>query len=170
MGQTLPALPKDRSAQGYGLPKSDLDIACCRSGFGTDSVVGFAAAAPEIRDAGQCKPVNDVENDWRRQPNCVVSTNGSEPWSPAVDAVRHAVEEASPNAQPTAVVAALPSTTTTGAQTLAAIAQQQPVAAVKLPPTVPNAFRETLRAINDDVSIIKASPFPTATALRSPKI
>uniref|UniRef100_A0A915L820 Uncharacterized protein n=1 Tax=Romanomermis culicivorax TaxID=13658 RepID=A0A915L820_ROMCU len=50
---------------------------------------------------------------------------------------------------------------TTGAQTLAAIAQQQPVA---------NAFGETLRAINDEVSIIEASAFPMATAQRSPKI
>uniref|UniRef100_A0A915KI44 Uncharacterized protein n=1 Tax=Romanomermis culicivorax TaxID=13658 RepID=A0A915KI44_ROMCU len=49
----------------------------------------------------------------------------------------------------------------TGAQTLAAIAQQQPVA---------NAFGEPLRAINDVVSITEASPFPTATVSRSPKI
>uniref|UniRef100_A0A915IH02 Uncharacterized protein n=1 Tax=Romanomermis culicivorax TaxID=13658 RepID=A0A915IH02_ROMCU len=51
--------------------------------------------------------------------------------------------------------------TMTGAQTLAPIAQQQLVA---------NAFGETLRAINDNVSIIEASPFPTATAPQSPKI
>uniref|UniRef100_A0A915L623 Uncharacterized protein n=1 Tax=Romanomermis culicivorax TaxID=13658 RepID=A0A915L623_ROMCU len=84
-----------------------------------------------------------------------------EPSSLAVDAVRHAVEEASRNAPPTAVVGASPSTTTTGAQTLAVIAQQQPVA---------NAFGETLRAVNQDISIIEALPFPIATALPSSKI
>uniref|UniRef100_A0A915J7E6 Uncharacterized protein n=1 Tax=Romanomermis culicivorax TaxID=13658 RepID=A0A915J7E6_ROMCU len=95
-----------------------------------------------------------------------------------MDAVRRAVEEASRNArptavvaasrstrttgaQPTAVVAASPSTRTTGAQTQAAIAQQQPVA---------NAFAEMLRAVNDDVSIIEASPFPMATVPQSLKI
>uniref|UniRef100_A0A915HTT0 Uncharacterized protein n=1 Tax=Romanomermis culicivorax TaxID=13658 RepID=A0A915HTT0_ROMCU len=51
--------------------------------------------------------------------------------------------------QPTAVVAMSQSTTTTGAQTLVAIGQQQPVA---------NAFRETLRAVNNNVSIVEASP------------
>uniref|UniRef100_A0A915KQE7 Uncharacterized protein n=1 Tax=Romanomermis culicivorax TaxID=13658 RepID=A0A915KQE7_ROMCU len=50
---------------------------------------------------------------------------------------------------------------TTGAQTPGAIAQQQPVI---------NAFGETLRAINDDISIIEAWPFRTATALWSLKI
>uniref|UniRef100_A0A915IG23 Uncharacterized protein n=1 Tax=Romanomermis culicivorax TaxID=13658 RepID=A0A915IG23_ROMCU len=87
-----------------------------------------------------------------------------------VNAVCHAVQQASCNTQPTAVVAALPKTTMMGAQTLAAIAQQQPVATTKLPPTVANIFRETLRAINNNVSIIEASPFPTATASGSPKI
>uniref|UniRef100_A0A915L957 Uncharacterized protein n=1 Tax=Romanomermis culicivorax TaxID=13658 RepID=A0A915L957_ROMCU len=85
----------------------------------------------------------------------------TEPSSPAVDAICRAVEEASRNVRPTAVVAVSLSTTTTGAQTLAAIAQQQPVT---------NAFGETLRAVNDDVSIIEMLPFPTATAPRSPKI
>uniref|UniRef100_A0A915L7T8 Uncharacterized protein n=1 Tax=Romanomermis culicivorax TaxID=13658 RepID=A0A915L7T8_ROMCU len=42
-----------------------------------------------------------------------------EPSSPAMDAVRCAVEQASCNTQPTAVVAALPSRRTTGAKTLA---------------------------------------------------
>uniref|UniRef100_A0A915KJE5 Uncharacterized protein n=1 Tax=Romanomermis culicivorax TaxID=13658 RepID=A0A915KJE5_ROMCU len=51
--------------------------------------------------------------------------------------------------------------TTTGAQRLAAISQQQPVA---------NAFGETLCAVNDDVSIIEASPFLMATAPQSLKI
>uniref|UniRef100_A0A915JVK3 Uncharacterized protein n=1 Tax=Romanomermis culicivorax TaxID=13658 RepID=A0A915JVK3_ROMCU len=60
--------------------------------------------------------------------------------------------------------------TRTGAQTLAAITQRQPAAATKPSPLVANAFRKTLRAINDDVSIIEGSPFPTATAPRSPKI
>uniref|UniRef100_A0A915I5B8 Uncharacterized protein n=1 Tax=Romanomermis culicivorax TaxID=13658 RepID=A0A915I5B8_ROMCU len=60
---------------------------------------------------------------------------------------------------------------TTGAQMLVAIAQQQPVAAVtNLLTEVANAFGETLGAINDDVSIIEALPFPTATAPWSPKI
>uniref|UniRef100_A0A915I1H3 Secreted protein n=1 Tax=Romanomermis culicivorax TaxID=13658 RepID=A0A915I1H3_ROMCU len=72
--------------------------------------------------------------------------------------------------QPTAVVAALPSMMTTGAQTLAMIAQQQPVAALKPPLLVANTFGETLCAVNDDVSIIEASPFRMVTALRSPKI
>uniref|UniRef100_A0A915JKC7 Uncharacterized protein n=1 Tax=Romanomermis culicivorax TaxID=13658 RepID=A0A915JKC7_ROMCU len=63
--------------------------------------------------------------------------------------------------RPTAVVATSPTTTTTGAQTLVAIAQQQPVA---------NAFGELLHAVNDKVSVIEASPFPMATLPRSPKI
>uniref|UniRef100_A0A915KX30 Uncharacterized protein n=1 Tax=Romanomermis culicivorax TaxID=13658 RepID=A0A915KX30_ROMCU len=59
----------------------------------------------------------------------------------------------------------------TGAQMLAAIAQQQPLAAATNSLTeVANAFGEILCAINNDVSIIEASPFPMATALRSPKI
>uniref|UniRef100_A0A915LD90 Uncharacterized protein n=1 Tax=Romanomermis culicivorax TaxID=13658 RepID=A0A915LD90_ROMCU len=58
----------------------------------------------------------------------------------------------------------------TGGQTLAVIVQQQPVAVAKPPPSVANAFGGTLRAVNDDVSIIEASPFPTATAPWSPKI
>uniref|UniRef100_A0A915HXB9 Uncharacterized protein n=1 Tax=Romanomermis culicivorax TaxID=13658 RepID=A0A915HXB9_ROMCU len=94
----------------------------------------------------------------------------SEPSSPAEDAVHQTVELASHNAQPTAIVAVLPSTMTTGAQTLEAIAQQQPVAAAKQPPTVANAFGGMLHAINDDISIIEASPFPMATAPQSPKI
>uniref|UniRef100_A0A915HEN2 Uncharacterized protein n=1 Tax=Romanomermis culicivorax TaxID=13658 RepID=A0A915HEN2_ROMCU len=53
---------------------------------------------------------------------------------------------------------------------LAAIAQQQPVAAANnLLTDVINAFGETLRAV-EDLSIIEASPFLTATALQSPKI
>uniref|UniRef100_A0A915JTF2 Uncharacterized protein n=1 Tax=Romanomermis culicivorax TaxID=13658 RepID=A0A915JTF2_ROMCU len=80
-----------------------------------------------------------------------------ESLSPAVDAVCSAVEQASRNVQPTAVLAALPSTTTTGAQTLATIAQQQLVAAAKLPPTVANAFGENLCAVKDDVSVIETS-------------
>uniref|UniRef100_A0A915L535 Uncharacterized protein n=1 Tax=Romanomermis culicivorax TaxID=13658 RepID=A0A915L535_ROMCU len=47
---------------------------------------------------------------------------------------------------------------------------QQPVATAKPLPQVTKAFGETLRAINDDVSVIEALPFPTATALRCPKI
>uniref|UniRef100_A0A915JTU3 Uncharacterized protein n=1 Tax=Romanomermis culicivorax TaxID=13658 RepID=A0A915JTU3_ROMCU len=91
--------------------------------------------------------------------------------SPAVDAVCHAVEQASRNAQPPAVVVALLSTMMTGVQTLAAIAQQQPVAATTNSPTeATNAFGETLRAVNHDISIIKASPFLITSAWRSPKI
>uniref|UniRef100_A0A915I6T6 Uncharacterized protein n=1 Tax=Romanomermis culicivorax TaxID=13658 RepID=A0A915I6T6_ROMCU len=60
---------------------------------------------------------------------------------------------------------------TTGAQTLSAIAQHQPLAAMtNSPRKVANAFGETLRTINDNVSIIEASPFPTATPSPSPKI
>uniref|UniRef100_A0A915IWV8 Uncharacterized protein n=1 Tax=Romanomermis culicivorax TaxID=13658 RepID=A0A915IWV8_ROMCU len=58
----------------------------------------------------------------------------------------------------------------TRAQTLAVIVQQQPVAMANSPPSVANAFGETLRAVNDDISIIEASPFPTATTPWSPKI
>uniref|UniRef100_A0A915JDA9 Uncharacterized protein n=1 Tax=Romanomermis culicivorax TaxID=13658 RepID=A0A915JDA9_ROMCU len=57
-----------------------------------------------------------------------------------------------------------------GVQTLSAIAQQQPMATTKLSPPVANAFGETLRAVNDDVSIMEASPFSMATTQRSPKI
>uniref|UniRef100_A0A915J0V0 Uncharacterized protein n=1 Tax=Romanomermis culicivorax TaxID=13658 RepID=A0A915J0V0_ROMCU len=42
MQQTLSPLPTNTSAQGHGLPTSDPDNACCRSGFGTNSVVGLA--------------------------------------------------------------------------------------------------------------------------------
>uniref|UniRef100_A0A915I0N8 Uncharacterized protein n=1 Tax=Romanomermis culicivorax TaxID=13658 RepID=A0A915I0N8_ROMCU len=56
------------------------------------------------------------------------------------------------------------------AQTLAAIAQQQPAVATNLSHLVVNAFGETLRAVNHDVSIIEALPFPTATAPQSLKI
>uniref|UniRef100_A0A915HPA6 Uncharacterized protein n=1 Tax=Romanomermis culicivorax TaxID=13658 RepID=A0A915HPA6_ROMCU len=174
MRQTLPALPKATSAQGYSLPKSDFDIACCCSGSGTEAVVGFAAAA-EIGEAGQRKLVNDTKNNWGHQRTRVILTDRrytgtsctfycprtAAPNAYRLWAVHCAVEEASRNVWPTAVVAASPSTTTTGAQTLAVIAQQQPVA---------NAFGEMLRAIKDDVSIIKASPFPRATAPQSPKI
>uniref|UniRef100_A0A915I5K0 Uncharacterized protein n=1 Tax=Romanomermis culicivorax TaxID=13658 RepID=A0A915I5K0_ROMCU len=59
---------------------------------------------------------------------------------------------------------------TTGTQTLAAIVQQQPVSAARSLTKVANAFRERLRAVNDNVSIIEASPFPTPTAPQSPKI
>uniref|UniRef100_A0A915HWR4 Uncharacterized protein n=1 Tax=Romanomermis culicivorax TaxID=13658 RepID=A0A915HWR4_ROMCU len=59
---------------GFGLPKRKFDIAC---GFGTDSVVSLSAAATEIREAGQRKPVNDTKNDWQHQRNHVVSTDGS---------------------------------------------------------------------------------------------
>uniref|UniRef100_A0A915IJA3 Uncharacterized protein n=1 Tax=Romanomermis culicivorax TaxID=13658 RepID=A0A915IJA3_ROMCU len=59
----------------------------------------------------------------------------------------------------------------TDAQMLAVIAQQQPMAATTdLLTEAANAFGETLHAINDDLSIIEASPFLTATALQSPKI
>uniref|UniRef100_A0A915L6H9 Uncharacterized protein n=1 Tax=Romanomermis culicivorax TaxID=13658 RepID=A0A915L6H9_ROMCU len=60
--------------------------------------------------------------------------------------------------------------TTTGAQTLAAIAQQQPVAAAKVRPQVANPYGETLRTVSNDVSVIEASPFPMATTPQSLKI
>uniref|UniRef100_A0A915J3D5 Uncharacterized protein n=1 Tax=Romanomermis culicivorax TaxID=13658 RepID=A0A915J3D5_ROMCU len=94
-----------------------------------------------------------------------------EPSSPAVDAVCWAVEQVSRNAQPTAVIAALPSMRTTGAQMLEVIAQQQPLAAATNSRTeVAKAFGEMLRAVNNDVSIIEASLFARTTAPRSPKI
>uniref|UniRef100_A0A915JV99 Uncharacterized protein n=1 Tax=Romanomermis culicivorax TaxID=13658 RepID=A0A915JV99_ROMCU len=46
--------------------------------------------------------------------------------------------------------------TTTGAQTLVVIAQQQPVALAKPLPQVANAFRETLCALNDHSRIEKS--------------
>uniref|UniRef100_A0A915L3I4 Uncharacterized protein n=1 Tax=Romanomermis culicivorax TaxID=13658 RepID=A0A915L3I4_ROMCU len=52
----------------------------CHSGF-DDSVVGFAAAAAEIREAGQCKPVNDTENDWRRQHSSSITDAMWAVWS-----------------------------------------------------------------------------------------
>uniref|UniRef100_A0A915HVX1 Uncharacterized protein n=1 Tax=Romanomermis culicivorax TaxID=13658 RepID=A0A915HVX1_ROMCU len=51
------------------------------------------------------------------------------------------------------------------------IAQLPPAATGTNSPTVvTNAFGEMLHALNDYISIIEASPFPSATALRSPKI
>uniref|UniRef100_A0A915I8P5 Uncharacterized protein n=1 Tax=Romanomermis culicivorax TaxID=13658 RepID=A0A915I8P5_ROMCU len=92
------------------------------------------------------------------------------PSSPAVDAIPQAVEQVSRNVHPSAVVAALPSRMTTGAQMLEVIAKQQPVAATTTSPTeVANAFGETLHAINDHVSIIEEFPFLTATTPQSPK-
>uniref|UniRef100_A0A915KRU8 Uncharacterized protein n=1 Tax=Romanomermis culicivorax TaxID=13658 RepID=A0A915KRU8_ROMCU len=41
-----------------------------------DSVISLSAAATEIRDARQRKPVNDTQNDWRGQHNRVLSTDG----------------------------------------------------------------------------------------------
>uniref|UniRef100_A0A915HIM6 Uncharacterized protein n=1 Tax=Romanomermis culicivorax TaxID=13658 RepID=A0A915HIM6_ROMCU len=100
---------------------------------------------------------------------CATPLDG-ESSSSAVDAIHHAVEEASRNTQPTAVVAVLPSMTTTGTQTLAAIAQQQPVADAKLPPTVANAFGDMLHALNHNVRVMEALPFRMATTPGSPKI
>uniref|UniRef100_A0A915JQE4 Secreted protein n=1 Tax=Romanomermis culicivorax TaxID=13658 RepID=A0A915JQE4_ROMCU len=94
-----------------------------------------------------------------------------EPSLLAVDAIPCAVEQASRNALPPAVVATLLSTTTTGAQTLAVIAQQQLVAAaINLPTEVANAFGEMLCAVNDNISILEASPFLMATAPQFPEI
>uniref|UniRef100_A0A915IY78 Uncharacterized protein n=1 Tax=Romanomermis culicivorax TaxID=13658 RepID=A0A915IY78_ROMCU len=66
------------------IPASVLDVSnnnasCCCSeiGLGTNSVVGFATTATQIRNTGQHKPINDTKNDWRRQHNRVVSTDGS---------------------------------------------------------------------------------------------
>uniref|UniRef100_A0A915JYM3 Uncharacterized protein n=1 Tax=Romanomermis culicivorax TaxID=13658 RepID=A0A915JYM3_ROMCU len=44
------------------------------------------------------------------------------------------------------------------------------ITAAKRPPKVANTFGETLPALNKDVSIIEASPFPMARALQSPKV
>uniref|UniRef100_A0A915L1I1 Uncharacterized protein n=1 Tax=Romanomermis culicivorax TaxID=13658 RepID=A0A915L1I1_ROMCU len=94
-----------------------------------------------------------------------------QPSLPAVDAVYRAVEQASRIAQPAPAIATLPPMMTTSAQMLSVIAQQQPSAATTNSPSVAaNAFGETLCAINDDLSIMEASPFPTATAPLSPKI
>uniref|UniRef100_A0A915J264 Uncharacterized protein n=1 Tax=Romanomermis culicivorax TaxID=13658 RepID=A0A915J264_ROMCU len=94
-----------------------------------------------------------------------------EPSLWAVDAVGWALEQASGNAQPTPAVTGLPSMMTTGAQRLSGIAQQQPLAAaINSQTEVANSFGETLHALNDNVSIIEASLFPTATAPLTPKI
>uniref|UniRef100_A0A915HQ36 Uncharacterized protein n=1 Tax=Romanomermis culicivorax TaxID=13658 RepID=A0A915HQ36_ROMCU len=215
MRQTLPALLKDTSAQGYGLPKSDSNTAAVVSALTplsalpppppkyatlvnvnpptmpkmTGDISVIASYGPMEGTPAPLVGVLSAANVVLSEP-AVLQILGpniarralqfiadgtihatlvdkilldGELSSLAVDAVRHAVEQASRNTQLTAVVAASLSTMRTGAQTLATIAQQQPVAAAKLPPPVANAFGETLRAVNDDVSIIEASPFPTAT-------
>uniref|UniRef100_A0A915J1B5 Uncharacterized protein n=1 Tax=Romanomermis culicivorax TaxID=13658 RepID=A0A915J1B5_ROMCU len=59
----------------------------------------------------------------------------------------------------------------TSAQMLSASAQPQPLApATNSLTEVANAFEETLRALKDDISIMDALPFPTATAPQSQKI
>uniref|UniRef100_A0A915L777 Secreted protein n=1 Tax=Romanomermis culicivorax TaxID=13658 RepID=A0A915L777_ROMCU len=56
-------------------------------------------------------------------------------------------------------------------QTLLAITQQLPPAATTSSPTVEaTAVEDTLHSVNDDVSIIKASRFQSATAPLSPKV
>uniref|UniRef100_A0A915IBD7 Uncharacterized protein n=1 Tax=Romanomermis culicivorax TaxID=13658 RepID=A0A915IBD7_ROMCU len=61
--------------------------------------------------------------------------------------------------------------TTKNVQMQSVISQQPPVAVATNSPTmVANAFGEMLHAINDDVSIIEASPFPSATAPQSLKV
>uniref|UniRef100_A0A915KBZ8 Antifreeze protein n=1 Tax=Romanomermis culicivorax TaxID=13658 RepID=A0A915KBZ8_ROMCU len=87
-----------------------------------------------------------------------------EPSSPAVDAICNAIEQASRITQRAPAIAALPPTTMTSAQMLSMIAQQQPSAATTNSPTVvANGSGETLGPINDEVSIIKASPFLMTT-------
>uniref|UniRef100_A0A915KNL7 Uncharacterized protein n=1 Tax=Romanomermis culicivorax TaxID=13658 RepID=A0A915KNL7_ROMCU len=79
-----------------------------------------------------------------------------EPSSLAVDAVCHAVKQASRIAQPALAIAALPPTMMTSVQMLSAIAQQQPSATTTNSPTLAaNAFGEMLHTINDNVSIIE---------------
>uniref|UniRef100_A0A915IV20 Uncharacterized protein n=1 Tax=Romanomermis culicivorax TaxID=13658 RepID=A0A915IV20_ROMCU len=73
MGQTLSALPTNKSAQGHSLPTLESDNACCCSGF---AIACLATAAAKICDASQCKPVNDAKNHWRRQHGHIISTDG----------------------------------------------------------------------------------------------
>uniref|UniRef100_A0A915J2Y6 Uncharacterized protein n=1 Tax=Romanomermis culicivorax TaxID=13658 RepID=A0A915J2Y6_ROMCU len=79
-----------------------------------------------------------------------------EPSSPAVDAIRCAVEQASQVTQPALALAALQPMMMTSAQRLPAIAHQQPCAAATNWPTLAaKAFGEMLCAVNKDISIIK---------------
>uniref|UniRef100_A0A915KCN9 YrdC-like domain-containing protein n=1 Tax=Romanomermis culicivorax TaxID=13658 RepID=A0A915KCN9_ROMCU len=224
MRQTLPALPKERSAQGYGLPRSDSDIACCRSGFGTDSVVGFAIATTEIHDAGQHKPVNNTENAWPLQHNrtegtpaplaCFIPKDCCPeflrtphlakkyphlPWAllkepfevevltaadvvllaPAAlgilgpDIPQRAIEFIADGTIQATPVDKILLDGEPSSPAVDAICRAVEEASRKPQPTaqpVANAFGEMLPAINDNISIIELSPFPTATALQSPKI
>uniref|UniRef100_A0A915K199 Uncharacterized protein n=1 Tax=Romanomermis culicivorax TaxID=13658 RepID=A0A915K199_ROMCU len=70
MQQTLPALRKNTSAHGHGLPTWDSNNACCCSSLGMDFVVSFAATA-KIRNPSQCKPINDAKKDWQHQHDCI---------------------------------------------------------------------------------------------------
>uniref|UniRef100_A0A915IE05 Uncharacterized protein n=1 Tax=Romanomermis culicivorax TaxID=13658 RepID=A0A915IE05_ROMCU len=48
----------------------------CGSGLGTNSVVGFASATAQIGDAVNVNPSTTPKDDWQRQHNRVVLTNG----------------------------------------------------------------------------------------------
>uniref|UniRef100_A0A915JPK4 Uncharacterized protein n=1 Tax=Romanomermis culicivorax TaxID=13658 RepID=A0A915JPK4_ROMCU len=117
--------------------------------------------------------------------------NGEPSW-PAVHAVCCAVKQASriilpavTTTLPTAVLpvaATSPTETVTIAssprakdtatdQTAPATAQSiSPAAATESPVIKPMAINEIMCSVNEDVSIIEESPFPKATALRSPKV
>uniref|UniRef100_A0A915JVG4 Uncharacterized protein n=1 Tax=Romanomermis culicivorax TaxID=13658 RepID=A0A915JVG4_ROMCU len=115
-----------------------------------------------------------------------------EPSSPAVDAVCRAVEQAShillPAVVATPPTAALPVAATWPSETVTiatsppakdkATNQIWPAAAQNTSPATttessiiePMAIKETMHPVNEDVSIIEESPFPTETALQSPKV
>uniref|UniRef100_A0A915I3J6 Uncharacterized protein n=1 Tax=Romanomermis culicivorax TaxID=13658 RepID=A0A915I3J6_ROMCU len=106
-----------------------------------------------------------VHRQWQYQGNALdkIWLDGK-PSFLAVDVISQAVEQASPNGQPTPAIAALPSTMRTGAQMLSAISQQQLLAAVTNSPTVvANAFEEKLRAI---INNIWALSMTTSASLR----
>uniref|UniRef100_A0A915HTX7 Uncharacterized protein n=1 Tax=Romanomermis culicivorax TaxID=13658 RepID=A0A915HTX7_ROMCU len=93
------------------------------------------------------------------------------PSSLAVDALYHTIKQASPIPQPAPSIAMLPPMMMMSVQTLLAVAQQPPAAVATNSPTVgANTFGEMLHPVNVDVSIIEASPCPSATAPRSWKI
>uniref|UniRef100_A0A915JEA3 Uncharacterized protein n=1 Tax=Romanomermis culicivorax TaxID=13658 RepID=A0A915JEA3_ROMCU len=94
-----------------------------------------------------------------------------QPLSPAVDAICCAVKQASPIPQPMPAVAALLPMMTMSVQMLSAIVHQPSSTLATSSPTVAaNTFGEMLHPVNDDVSIIQASPSPSATAPQSLKI
>uniref|UniRef100_A0A915JHX3 Uncharacterized protein n=1 Tax=Romanomermis culicivorax TaxID=13658 RepID=A0A915JHX3_ROMCU len=55
----------------------------CSGGLGIDSVISLSTPATEIHEAGQRKPVQDTKNDWRRQCNRILSTDGRYTGAPS---------------------------------------------------------------------------------------